>query len=311
MKRFRAVLQCVSRARLSRTRCSRRMGIGPPPPCTSHQQGSDAGRADGPDAVSIGPSLPPGFAASEPAAHTQTGKKRRVVGPAMAPPVTTASFFPVMDPHEDSDDDDFGPKPVPQEYAHLLENLDRERTRAEIEARIEGAASLGMQAGEGVNETLARGEWMLVPPEVKKLGAILGTEMKSRQFQRTAKEEHIDQSGWTRLPGEKGVASSSSAGGVKRKATMEGPPPPPTVPHIDTATKAAIESYNQATRPKSLMEMHTIEYAASNKFSENDASARRFDRDRDLSSRRTDGKARRDLLEGSKNLGSRFSSGGK
>ncbi|TPX69698.1 hypothetical protein CcCBS67573_g06785 [Chytriomyces confervae] len=249
--------------------------------------------------VSIGPSLPPDLAQS----NAQT--KRRRMGPSMPSAPITTSYHTTLNSQSDSDDD-VGPMPIPQEYADVVNEMELARTRQEIESRIENQRKADEDAAGTRDGVAVRGDWMLVPPEVKKLTAILGTEMKSRQFQRAStKEETVDQSGWTKLPGER--SSDSLSRPSKRKLEV----PTPTAPQMDPATQAAIDSYNKANRPKTLMEMHTTEYVQSSKFADNDASARKFDRDRDLSSRRTDSKARRDLVDGAKNLSSRFSGGGK
>ncbi|KAJ3073451.1 hypothetical protein HDU98_001501 [Podochytrium sp. JEL0797] len=275
----------------------------PPPPAPSQ-----------PDPTpSIGPALPPGFikqaplvgpALPESSSHAAPAvpRKRRVMGPAAPPP--SASY---RRGYED-DDEDVGPQPIPQEYSEYMNRLEMEKTRQEIESRASGVSA---SISEAEAEAPKRGAWMTVPPEAKKLNAILGTEMKARQFSRSAKEDKIDQSGWTKLPGEKQQDESESAGkGTKRKAApMEYDVPPPS--QHDIESQRAVEEYNRANRPQSLMEMHTKEFAQSAQFVENDASLRRFDRDRDLSSRRTDGKARQNLIDGATKLDDRFSRGGR
>ncbi|KAJ3295055.1 hypothetical protein HDU79_009891 [Rhizoclosmatium sp. JEL0117] len=262
-----------------------------------------------------GPSLPPGFrqksgpslpsetsTSSSSLGNQETSKKRRVMGPAAPPPPTSSKSYP-----GEEEDDDFGPMPVPQEYSEYLNQLELERTRLEIESRVAKAASEASGASSSAAPT--RGAWMTVPPEAKKLNQVLGTELKHRQFSRSEKQEVVDQSGWTRLPGEKGSeVEGPTKGGVKRKQEYVDVMAPS---QADMEARRAVEEYNRANRPKSLMEMHTTEYVASNKFAENDASARKFDRDRDLSSRRTDGKARQNLIDGAAKLDTRFSKGDK
>ncbi|TPX68458.1 hypothetical protein CcCBS67573_g07170 [Chytriomyces confervae] len=227
----------------------------------------------------------------------------RKVGKRMQQPATAT----VTRNNSKSDSDEgVGPMPIPQEYADAVNEMELARTRQEIESRIENQRKADEDAAGTPDGVAVRGDWMLVPPEVKKLTSIFATEMKNRQFQRaTTKEETVDQSGWTKLPGEK--SSDSLSRPSKRKLEV----PIPKAPQMDPSTQAAIDSCNKANRPKTLMEMHTTEYGQSSKFADNDASARKFDRDRDLSSRRTDSIARRGLVDGAKNLSSRFSGGGK
>ncbi|KAI9339382.1 hypothetical protein BDR26DRAFT_1007914 [Obelidium mucronatum] len=295
------------------------MGIGPqlPPGFAQPSNTSDNEEEEEDFSVDVGPALPPGFIkkpvstvagpsvmdnnnnnATEQAQQEQNPKKRRVMGPSAPPP----SGLPVSSQLDEDDDDDFGPQPIPQEYSEYLNELDAERKRLEIEERVNGGKKQ-QQDDEGQNGPPARGAWMLVPPEVKKLNAVLGTELKGRQFSRTAKEERIDQSAWTRLPGERVEESLPKRKHVELET--------PQLSQHELESQKAVEEYNKVNRPKSLMEMHTKEYASSSTFAENNAAKRKFDRDRDLTSRRTDGKARQNLIDGAAKLDTRFSRGTK
>ncbi|KAJ3031832.1 UNVERIFIED_CONTAM: hypothetical protein HDU68_012338 [Siphonaria sp. JEL0065] len=261
----------------------------------------------------IGPALPPGFVKRGPAAKGKEKeqepekKRRRVMGPAAPPPPSSFSNF-----NNDNDNDDVGPLPIPEEYSEYLNNLDIERKRLEIEARVSGNSVKNDDGSSDSNSAPSRGAWMLVPPEVKKLNDVLGTELKHRQFSRSAKEDKIDQSGWTRLPGERATGfdtGEDSQDFEKKRKLVELEVSATALSQHELDAQRAVEEYNKANRPKSLMEMHTKEYVNSSKFAENDASSRKFDRDRDLSSRRTDGKARQNLIDGAQKLDSRFSRG--
>ncbi|KAJ3128290.1 hypothetical protein HK100_009265 [Physocladia obscura] len=270
--------------------------------------------------VPVGPVMPPGFLRSDIINIEDTScfnntnnvnceqpKRRRMMGPAAPLSAVTALNYVTASSNSDDNDDAIGPMPVPSEYAEHIEKLELERTRLEIEARTSGPSALAIDEGnDGSKKSEVRGNWMLVPPEAKKLNTILGTEMKSRQFARNAgKEEVIDQSDWTRLPNQHDEDSSSSTVASKRrKSDVETLKSKRTEPDVNSI---AVDEYNKIYRPKSLMEMHTSQFVKSTKFAENDASNRRFDRDRDLGSRRTSAKARDDLINGGNRLESRFS----
>ncbi|KAJ3388873.1 hypothetical protein HDU84_009380 [Entophlyctis sp. JEL0112] len=217
------------------------------------------------------------------------------MGPA-GPPPSVRQLQSHVESNTRDDDDVFGPMPAPSSR-EVDPEVELERKRLEIEARVANAVNNGSEGdadGESSDKPKTRGAWMLVPPEAKKLNAVLGTELKSRQFSRTAKQDHVDQSGWTRLPGETKETNIS----LVRKEIAK----PSATPLAESFDYDAVNEYNKVHRPKSLMEMHTAEYVSSTKFAENDASSRKFDRERDLGSRRTSAKARDNLVRGADHL---------
>ncbi|KAJ3210404.1 hypothetical protein HDU82_008163 [Entophlyctis luteolus] len=257
--------------------------------------------------MGIGPELPPDFVRRTTAAAAASGeasselsgsaasaspdggasKRRRVMGPA-GPPPSVRQLQSHVESNTRDDDDVFGPMPAPSSK-EVDPEVELERKRLEIEARVANAVNNGSEGdadGESSDKPKTRGAWMLVPPEAKKLNA-----------------DDVDQSGWTRLPGETKETNIS----LVRKEIAK----PSATPLAESTSfdYDAVNEYNKVHRPKSLMEMHTAEYVSSTKFAENDASSRKFDRERDLGSRRTSAKARDNLVRGADQLNSRFTRG--
>ncbi|KAJ3040922.1 hypothetical protein HDV00_010133 [Rhizophlyctis rosea] len=258
-------------------------------------------------------------------------QRRPAAGPSLPPPSSSSSSAAPPAPTYDSDDDDdtFGPAPPP---AALGEEDDLQSRIAEIEERARAAKEAAEEAAKP--QKVERGEWMLVPPEVQRLGGgcpygldisfcycwvgseqrpcydwVVGLDhMKSRQFSKTGRPADIDQSGWTETPQERAAKGGSSSSSKQK--------PPPTTPKppssTDIATQNFIASHNAKHRPASLLDSHVLSYTADPANAQrDDASKRGFDRDRDLASRRVDPKARRNMVEQAKELGGRFEHGGR
>ncbi|KAJ3328482.1 hypothetical protein HDU76_009882 [Blyttiomyces sp. JEL0837] len=250
---------------------------------------------------SFGPQLPPHLMArkkQEPSTSVSassnpqpTTTRRRVMGPAAPPPPSSNRG---RNDDDEDDDDDIGPQPIPEEYAGVMEEIERQRKLAEIEARA------SKRDDDDKNTAPQRGEWMLVPPEVKRLN--WGPQMASRQFSKTTKPGEVDQSGWTALPGER-VKNDDNK---KRRTEVDHPPAV-----ADLETLELVKSHNEKSRPKSLMEIHSKEYIDKGKYDEDNVANRRFDRDKDLTSRRVDAKSRQNMIQEAKNLDGRFSHGRK
>ncbi|KAJ3416916.1 hypothetical protein HDV05_007974 [Chytridiales sp. JEL 0842] len=257
------------------------------------------------DNAIVGPALPPHLlAARNKGASTSTNlptkaaeepkRGRRVMGPAAPPP---PGFIPKT-AHEENDDDVVGPTPVPAEYQDMVEEMEFQRKLAEIEARAQGKSLNDQDNGPQVEK---RGDWMLVPPEARRLD-ITGGEMKNRQFSKRSADV-IDSSGWTALPGERRKAAEEA-----KKRKLEADAPRPLTPD-ELAVQKMVEEHNQRTRPKSLMDMHMTDYAVHRKFEDEDVSKRGFDREKDISGRRIDAKQRKNILEEAGKLDSKFSRG--
>lgn len=109
------------------------------------------------------PALPP-----ELIAQRESGPeppKKRVAGPAMPPPSSSHQQHYRRSYSDDEDDDLVGPRPDLAAVEFDTEEYEALVRREEIEARAR-------KAREGdKEEKVERGEWMLVPPEAKKLGS--------------------------------------------------------------------------------------------------------------------------------------------
>ncbi|KAJ3047174.1 hypothetical protein HK097_000161, partial [Rhizophlyctis rosea] len=193
--------------------------------------------------IQIGPALPPHLAQSRkrkqreperpPSQHSTSNspKRRRPAGPSLPPPGAVAAR--TASPEDDSDDDTFGPAPPP--LGAEVEQDDLQYRIAEIESRAQAAKTVAEAASQP--EKVERGEWMLVPPEVQRLGVNLDN-MKSRQFSKTGRPADIDQSGWTATPQDK--AKKGGASNDKKK--QQEPPRQPTTEEL--ATQEFIRKHN-------------------------------------------------------------------
>ncbi|KAI9016025.1 hypothetical protein DFJ74DRAFT_770597 [Hyaloraphidium curvatum] len=278
-------------------------GIGPqlPPSLKRKLDDRDASpppkpAAEDSDDDDYAPALPPDLADRPPA------PKRRVAGPTL-PPSDLPAPSPAQHPaYGYADDDDVvGPSAAfaaagpddEEEALRRMEEIDR-RARAAKEAA---------EGGRGKEEKLERGEWMLVPPEAKRLG--MTVEMQSRGFSKTTKEYDLDRSSWTDTPADKERKFKEElASRGKKKAKEE--EPQLTMRDLEQAKIA--EELNKS-RGKPLLESHTSSYVGSRDFERDDASKRKFDRDKDLAARRIDPKKRQDLINSSRELDSKFGRG--
>ncbi|KAI9328769.1 hypothetical protein DFJ73DRAFT_800515 [Zopfochytrium polystomum] len=250
------------------------------------------------------PSVTPA-ANSDPPAPPPPPRRRVAQGPAAPPP---PPGHPRSAHNLNDDDDVVGPLPVPTEGQQFYEELERQRKLAAIEARA--AADAAADLARAAAAPAGREEWMLVPPEPSRLAIGVGQEMKPRQFSKNAKPTEVDQSGWTALPGDKQQRAAAGAGAGKGKAPAPAPEPRQLTAD-EVATHEYIRLHTAASRGVSLMEAHAQEYVQGRRFEDEDVSRRPFDRDRDVVSKRMDGKARQDLVDGAKKLDSRFSHGSK
>ncbi|KAJ3215640.1 hypothetical protein HDU67_000174 [Dinochytrium kinnereticum] len=280
------------------------------------------------DSSVIGPSLPPGFKRPQPSEDLRIDiddENQDRFGPTLPPlkdkkgaperpvrkkgPSMPVNFNPME--YTPVEEDVVGPLPLPAGYEHIAEEIEQQRRLAEIEARARGKEKAD-QVKSG------RGEWMLVPPEAARLN--IGLEMKGRQFSKTIKSGTIDQSDWTALPGERREKTKDEAvewqntisvlikaQGKRKRVEVERR----ELTEEEIVTEQFVRKHNESLRPKSLMAMHSDQYIKEQKYEEDDASKRRFDRDRDLGSRRIDSSSRKKLLEQAGELDSKFSHGRK
>ncbi|KAJ3089268.1 hypothetical protein HK102_006794 [Quaeritorhiza haematococci] len=287
--------------------------IGPSlPPGFNRPSSLDDDAENGSTGVDIGPALPPGFRKSD----------THAPGPSRPSPPTPAKkrdrVGPQLPPHlryritEDEDEGEFGPiLPAQQQNGDNDEEEEWRRKLAEIDARARGETRSDDDDESSSGEKkakLERGEWMLLPPEIKK-GVQPGMEMKSRTFSKRTIDPNVDRSAWTDTPDEK--AKKKGGAGPDGKKRKE--PDTPRIQSKDEQLVADyISKYNEKHRGKSLLDEHVTEYVATKKYEQDDPSKRRFDRDMDVvGSRRMDANARKNLLEQAKKLDTRFSHGGR
>ncbi|KXS15479.1 hypothetical protein M427DRAFT_135168 [Gonapodya prolifera JEL478] len=235
----------------------------------------------------------------------------RIMGPAMPPPemlremaLRSAPRGPEVDPLIGPD---FGPPGGPptadEEQAELEEKI------RELERRARGAAERSDEEGKAQGEKeerLKRGDWMLIPPEPKRLGVNLAPNLfKNRGFSQTGVAGVVDQSGWTETPEEKEKRFREEAAGkssAKKKTPSSNQPEytPRDMEHF------ALASSLNSKRGPSLLDSHVAQRAASGAKSD---LPQGWDRERDLTARRVDPKLKAEMLEKSKELGGRFGHG--
>nr|KAJ3421527.1 hypothetical protein HK105_003208 [Polyrhizophydium stewartii] len=221
----------------------------------------------------------------------------------------------------DDSDDDVGPKPldIPEEQRRELGRLAKLR---EVEERMAGkdtgdAAKGGDGSSKGNSaQGVQREDWMTVPPEARRLD--LGLQTKPRQFSATTKPKTVDSSMWTESPEERAKrilagddksrkrkagrdADDDDGGAAERRVRA------PTREERQTAELVA--RYNAVHRAKPLVDDHIVEYVESGRLAADDAAQRPFDRERDVVSRRVDGRARQRLLDDAQRLDDKFTRG--
>ncbi|KAJ3108999.1 hypothetical protein HDU96_007357 [Phlyctochytrium bullatum] len=228
--------------------------IGPQLPPSAHHEETHAAETDNAnDNDSFGPALPPHLLNRKKAPAAEGPERPKTASKAAArkgPSLPQGFDLKALQAQQDSDDDAFGPMPMPSGYEGLSEELEFQQKMKEIEERASGKSEA---AKEG---KLERGDWML----------------------------------------------------SKRRKVLE---EPKVISEEDKLKEDLVRRHNEAMRPKSLMDMHSEQFTRSKKYEEDDISKRRFDRDKDLVSRRIDSSSKQRMLEQAGQLDSKFSHGRK
>ncbi|KAJ3339176.1 hypothetical protein HDU93_008562 [Gonapodya sp. JEL0774] len=260
---------------------------------------------------------------------------RRVLGPAPPPP----ELLLEMARRSALSGPDIGPAIGPSVGPSAgLSNPDEERAELEekireLERRARGSRDDG--SGQETNVEAQeddgkpkRGDWMLIPPEPKRLGVNLAPNLfKNRGFSQTGVAGAVDQSGWTESPQEKEKRFREEAQGKtsdKKKASLHhlcwlpAHPLNYVSPNQKSSTdtpeytprdleQLALSSSLNARRGPSLMDAHQAQRAATGEKLTD--APREWDRERDLNARRVDPKKRQEMLAKAKELGDRFGHG--
>ncbi|GAA5859381.1 hypothetical protein JCM1840_004589 [Sporobolomyces johnsonii] len=320
-------------------------GPAPPPPPSAPRPGSDDDSDD-----DFGPSLPPelleqrqraAVAGHSLPAAAGPSSNRVTAGPQLPPHLASSSRRSPSPPRPrayDSDDDDFGPMPLPAGYRPASDDNEGARLFKEREER---EAERIRKEKEGAGKP-KREEWMLVPPqEMDLLSSMDPTKLKSRTFQTNPKAAaSSSKSGkpsgpnlWTETPAERQQRLEDEALGRKRKAEQglggngggadddeDESDEVRRKRRRDAQLKAEVERHNKSTRNESLLDQHAKSSSSSSKKGasadddDNDGKGPPgvWDRDRDMSlgGRLMDDGKRRDIIRNAKGLGGRFGGGG-
>ncbi|KAF5356095.1 hypothetical protein D9756_004384 [Leucocoprinus leucothites] len=236
-----------------------------------------------------------------------SGSLRRTMGPSF--PSHPSHYYQ----EDDSDDDDFGPKPLPSglqamhEKDAVAEFMEREERRRKNEEKAKEP------------KALKREEWMLVPPSASDLlGNLDTTKLKARQFARTSGPVNKrDNNLWTETPAERQQRIADEVAGKKRRAVDVaneealgvGSSSRKRSKQEEESIRRGVDEYTRTLRGPSLVEQHT---SRKNIEDEDDGPKAIWDHSRDmaLGGRLMDDGKRNQMIRDSKGLGDRFGSGG-
>ncbi|CDO70954.1 hypothetical protein BN946_scf184829.g63 [Trametes cinnabarina] len=227
------------------------------------------------------PALPPDLAAA------RTSSAKPIKGPTLPPSVAGRPY------DEDSDEEDVGPKPLPQGYVieekdGVQEFLEREERRRK---QLEEASK---------KPTLKREEWMLVPPTSSDL---LGYN-----------------SLWTETPAERQQRIADEVAGKRRRAadvdpTEDTDPDARKRRRYEEEVRRGVEEHTKKVRGPTLIEQHerlsSVKEAEKARSGETDEPPAIWDHSRDmaLGGRLMDDKTRDKFIKEARGLGDRFGSG--
>uniref|UniRef100_UPI00358EA656 GPALPP motifs-containing protein 1 n=1 Tax=Myxine glutinosa TaxID=7769 RepID=UPI00358EA656 len=255
------------------------------------------------DGDTFGPALPPGFTFPHQEDHSKDPvnlkcRSRAIIGPSLPPPQESIvgcvlpPVSPLQGKTEDECDEIIGPMPATGPCPVNIGQDVEDRARR-MKEKLQG----------GGTNVSSREAWMIeLPPERT------GFSTGARTFRRRAGEEVGDRSVWTDTPvdltrkAEKHGAKNNKSkhGDVKEEQKR------PSEEELKTA--AVISDYNETHRSTSLMELHSRAAKRRAVDELGTTPARRpFDRDHDLAQPRSTAKDRRELVQKSMHLDSRFS----
>ncbi|KAI0651397.1 hypothetical protein C8Q79DRAFT_897101 [Trametes meyenii] len=251
------------------------------------------------------PALPPGLAAAR-------ASTKKVLGPTLPPSIAGPSRY-----EDEDDEDDVGPRPLPQGYAEeekdgVQEFIEREeRRRKQLEEASKPKAP-------------KREEWMLVPPSSSDLlGSIDPTKLtRPRQFARTAQPARgADTSLWTETPAERQQRIADEVAGKRRRAADVDPSEGDADPDArkrrkyEEEVRRGVEEHTRKVRGATLLEQHervsSAQEAEKGRSGDADEPPAIWDHGRDMSlgGRLMDDSTRNKFIREAKGLGDRFGSG--
>ncbi|KAG0326049.1 hypothetical protein BGZ99_010188 [Dissophora globulifera] len=248
---------------------------------------------------------------------SSTSTSKRVLGPSLPSSVSIGSQRQYDE--DDSDDDIVGPV-LPSDLDR--EALSKQSRIREFEERAERMRKKLNKVDEDDQATFkdtktAREEWMMVPPESRLLGDD-PLKVTARTFQKRELKPQ-DSSLWTETPGDRekrlrgdprdGDGESSQRKKSKRRDDDDDV----HRSQEDIDREERIRQYNAKNRSESLFDAHSTKYVKSKawqKETEDNPSARPFDREKDvLGGRRIDHRQRDELVKQASDLGSKFARG--
>lgn len=271
---------------------------------------------------SVGPGSPPhltkrkwdGEAHDAPPKRPQSSppsdntKSQRIIGP--APPPASLSERPAEAPESDaapssdSDSDNFGPSP-PQAPGSRSQDADLWLKEALVEETERTEAKKPQ-----------REAWMLIPPKGDDWSTRIDpTKLRNRKFNTGKGSKAPTQKGgggvdtlWTETPEQKRQRLEDEMMGVKKPAQLGGPEDKRDKRKEEEGMEIdrSIREYNKKNRGESLYSEHK---KAAPKEKEDDPSARAFDREKDIGGVKIGHAQRKELLNRTKDFGSRFSGG--
>ncbi|KAF2234482.1 hypothetical protein EV356DRAFT_515128 [Viridothelium virens] len=231
-------------------------------------------------------------------------KRRRVAGPAAAPPAsldeepTKSADAPLSGEDSDSDDD-YGPTAPSEVQTEII--------TSEVPQQEDGNTSADQSR-------IQRDNWMMIPPKEDGLAARMDpTRARPRKFN-TGKGATASSNGgtidasWTETPEEKRKRLADQVMGVEHHSASSASASSNKRDEEDKDTARRIREHNEKSRGKSLYDEHRRKVGTDK---EDDPSKRAFDREKDIAGGTKIGHAqRKEMLNRAAGFGSRFSGGG-
>jgi len=240
-----------------------------------------------------GPALPPGVGASS---------SKRVLGPALPTHIPEQA--------DESEEESGVVGPMPSLHGGTLDDS----VSAEFERRANKMKAKLTSNEDDESNVTHREEWMTeLPPELSK-----NFGLENRQFSRGSGKPKIDgdRSVWTDTPQSKKEKESKGSSSKQKKRKVEG------FSARDEMLQQQVDSYNEAKRAKTLLEMHEKKMKKKKKKEKKEKKKKKergekeekpvrkpFDRDTDLKANQFDEAQRKKLIQKSAVLNTRFTKG--
>ncbi|XP_006454954.1 hypothetical protein AGABI2DRAFT_190125 [Agaricus bisporus var. bisporus H97] len=240
------------------------------------------------------------------ASHSSPKSSRRILGPSL-PSRSSHSYL-----DEDSDEDDVGPKPLPDELRPMHEK-DAVTEFMEREERRRKNEELAKKP-----KALKREEWMLVPPSSSDLlGKLDTTKLKARQFSKSSGPVNKgDNNLWTETPAERQQRIADEVTGKKRRAVdvaneevLGGTSDRKRSKREEEMIRRGVDEYTKKSRGASLVEQHSSKGKAGDEDEDSEKAIWDHSRDMSIGGRLMDDHKRNRMIREAKGLGERFGSG--